>query len=143
MQPLREKLTELQLKEQAARLAAEQFAKQLAEAERRRSGTGGEAHGAAQKADALQAEIARLAQEIAALGAVNLAALEELTTSRERKTFLDAQSADLTAAITTLEDAIRKIDRETRELLQQTFDAVNSFSSASCSRSFSAAARRG
>ncbi|HSQ09725.1 MAG TPA: AAA family ATPase, partial [Burkholderiaceae bacterium] len=51
--------------------------------------------------------------------------LEELTTSRERKSFLDAQSADLKAAITTLEDAIRKIDRESREMLQQTFDQVN------------------
>ncbi len=57
---------------------------------------------------------------------MNLAALDELTTSRERKTFLDAQSADLTAAITTLEDAIRKIDRETREQLSKTFDQVNS-----------------
>jgi len=69
--------------------------------------------------------IARLAQEIAALGAVNLAALEELTTSRERKTFLDSQSTDLRSAIDTLEDAIRKIDRETRDMLQQTFDQVN------------------
>ena len=77
------------------------------------------------KANALQAEIARLAQEIATLGAVNLAALDELSGARERKAFLDAQSTDLNAAIATLEDAIRKIDRETRELLQQTFDQVN------------------
>ena len=60
-----------------------------------------------------------------ALGAVNLAALDELTSSRERKQFLDAQNADLREAIGTLEDAIRKIDLETRELLQQTFDQVN------------------
>jgi chromosome segregation protein len=59
------------------------------------------------------------------LGAVNLAALDELTTSRERKGFLDAQSADLKAAIGTLEDAIRKIDRETRDLLSNTFEQVN------------------
>jgi chromosome segregation protein len=56
---------------------------------------------------------------------VNLAALEELTSSRERKTFLDAQMADLQDAIGTLEDAIHKIDLETRELLATTFDAVN------------------
>jgi chromosome segregation protein len=67
----------------------------------------------------------RLQQEIAALGAVNLAALDELGSARERKTFLDAQSLDLNEAMTTLEDAIRKIDRETRALLQETFDAVN------------------
>ena len=54
-----------------------------------------------------------------ALGAVNLAALDELTAARERKTFLDAQNADLTDAITTLEDAIHKIDLETRDLLAQ------------------------
>ena len=124
LEPRRQKLTELQLKEQAARLAAEQFASQLAE-------VGADEAALVQKltpqlkAATLQTEITRLAQEIAALGAVNMAALEELTTSRERKTFLDAQSTDLRSAINTLEDAIRKIDRETRDLLQQTFDLVN------------------
>jgi chromosome segregation protein len=73
----------------------------------------------------LQADIVRLASEIESLGAVNLAALDELTSSRERKTYLDAQSTDLTSAITTLEDAIRKIDRETRDLLGSTFAQVN------------------
>ena len=43
----------------------------------------------------------------------------------ERKDYLDRQAADLTEAMTTLEAAIRQIDRESRELLQQTFDAVN------------------
>jgi len=73
----------------------------------------------------LQSEIDRLNREIVALGAVNLAALEELTTSRERKAFLDAQTADLTEAMTTLEDAIKKIDAETRDLLAGTFKIVN------------------
>ena len=73
----------------------------------------------------LQSEIERLHRDIAALGAVNLAALEELTSSRERKQFLDAQMADLTEAINTLEDAIQKIDAETRELLGSTFETVN------------------
>ena len=59
------------------------------------------------------------------LGAVNLAALDELTASRERKNFLDAQSADLNEAITTLVDAIHKIDLETRDLLGSTFNQVN------------------
>jgi chromosome segregation protein len=73
----------------------------------------------------LNNEIDRLQKAIAALGAVNLAALEELTVAEERKTYLDKQSADLTEAMTTLENAIRQIDKETRELLQQTFDIVN------------------
>ncbi len=73
----------------------------------------------------LQGEIDRLHREMAALGAVNLAALDELATARERKQFLDAQTADLNEAMNTLEDAIRKIDGETRELLSGTFNAVN------------------
>ena len=56
---------------------------------------------------------------------MNLAALDELTQAQERKQFLDAQFADLTEAIQTLQDAIHKIDIETRELLQETFDKVN------------------
>jgi chromosome segregation protein len=123
--PLRERITELQLKEQAARLNGEQHAQQLAESGADEPALVALLESQPVKANALQAEITRLAGEITALGAVNLAALEELTTSRERKTFLDAQSADLTAAITTLEDAIRKIDRETREQLFKTFDEVN------------------
>ena len=70
-------------------------------------------------------ELDRLNRELAALGAVNLAALDELTASRERKSFLDAQNADLLEAMNTLEDAIRKIDLETRDLLGSTFNTVN------------------
>ena len=73
----------------------------------------------------LQGEIDRIEREVAALGAVNLAALEELGQARERKAFLDAQTADLLEAVGTLEAAIRKIDLETRELLGSTFDTVN------------------
>ena len=73
----------------------------------------------------LQSAIDRVNGEISALGAVNLAALDELTSARERKQFLDAQSADLNEAMVTLEDAIKKIDSETRELLSGTFNTVN------------------
>ncbi|MGB8856344.1 MAG: chromosome segregation protein SMC, partial [Burkholderiales bacterium] len=77
------------------------------------------------KTSALQDEINKLQEDITALGAVNLAALAELEEARARKAFLDAQSADLNEAVATLEDAIKRIDRETRELLQATFDQVN------------------
>ena len=73
----------------------------------------------------VRGEIDRINRDITALGAVNLAALEELSTARERKSFLDAQSADLNEAMVTLEDAIRKIDGETRDLLGGTFKTVN------------------
>jgi chromosome segregation protein len=125
VQPRREKITELQLKEQAARLAAEQFTLQLAEVQADEAALTAKLEANPVRANALQAEITRLAQAIAELGAVNLAALDELNTSRERKTFLDSQSGDLRLAIDTLEDAIRKIDRETRALLASTFEQVN------------------
>jgi chromosome segregation protein len=56
---------------------------------------------------------------------VNLAAIQEYAEQSERKTYLDAQNADLTSALETLEGAIRKIDRETRGRFKETFDRVN------------------
>jgi chromosome segregation protein len=73
----------------------------------------------------LQKAIVRLDADIAQLGAVNLAALDELTQAAERKQYLDAQAGDLHDAVQTLEDAIRRIDRETRAQLQETYDKVN------------------
>ena len=78
------------------------------------------------KVSALQTQVNQLQQQIDSLGPVNMAALDELKTSRERKGFLDAQSADLNEAMMTLTDAIMRIDSETRTLLQDTFDQVNS-----------------
>ena len=122
--PLRERIAEVRLKEQEARITEEQYAQQLLEA------GADEAALAAllekgTRSNALQTEISRINEEIRALGAVNLAALEELKAAAERRDYLDAQSRDLTEAMATLEDAIRRIDRDTRERLQTTFDEVN------------------
>ncbi|MES2771435.1 MAG: chromosome segregation protein SMC [Pseudomonadota bacterium] len=73
----------------------------------------------------LQSSMQSLQRAIEALGSVNLAALSELEAARERKLYLDAQALDLGEAMETLENAIRRIDRETRDLLQTTYDAVN------------------
>jgi chromosome segregation protein len=121
LHPLREKVNEIALKEQEARLQYEHWAEQLV-------GIDEESllpliEGA--KAGGLQSELARLHNEITALGAVNLAALEELQTAQERKSYLDAQSKDLNEAIETLEDAIRRIDKESRDLLMATYEEVN------------------
>jgi chromosome segregation protein len=124
LQPQRDKITEMQLKEQAARLNQEQFAQQLAEVQADEAALSEKLH-PDMKPSYLQGEVTRLTNAIAALGAVNLAALDELATASERKNFLDAQNRDLTEAINTLEDAITKIDKETRDLLQDTFDRVN------------------
>ena len=127
LQPQRDRISEVQLKEQAARLNQEQFAEAL-----KAVGAVGEEEAVLSqklhpdmKPSWLAGEVTRLANAIAALGAVNLAALDELAQASERKNFLDAQNADLLEAISTLEDAIHKIDKETRDLLQDTFDQVN------------------
>ncbi|MYN13660.1 chromosome segregation protein SMC [Pusillimonas sp. TS35] len=128
LEPRRARIMELQLQEQAARLAVEQFAEQLDAHEVDREALKqalAQQPEEWQRANWLQAEVQRISRVVEGLGAVNLAALDELRTARERKGFLDAQHQDLTQAIETLEDAIRKIDRETRELLQATFDTVN------------------
>ncbi len=122
--PLRERLSELRLKEQAAQLNYEQFDTQLREANANEELLLKEAEGAP-RPSSLQGEITRLTASIGELGAVNLAAVEELRTSQERKGYLDSQSTDLEEAVGTLEDAIRRIDRETRELLKETFESVN------------------
>jgi chromosome segregation protein len=123
--PLRDRISEVKLKEHEARINEEQYAQQLVEASADEAALAQQLE-KGQRASSLQSEINRLNAEIKELGAVNLAALEELGVAQERKTYLDAQSEDLTSAMNTLEDAIRRIDRETRERLQSTFDEVNS-----------------
>jgi chromosome segregation protein len=70
-------------------------------------------------------QLAEIAERIDRLGPVNLASIEELKEQSERKEYLDRQFADLTDALNTLEQAIRKIDRETRARFQDTFDRIN------------------
>ena len=128
LNPLREKLNELTLKEQEARLHFEQWSEQLQgvdeqallpllEPDNRQWGNN--------KPGVLQSELNRLNADIEALGAVNLAALEELQAATERKAYLDAQAKDLNEAMATLEEAIRRIDKESRELLLDTYNQVN------------------
>ena len=125
LDPLRQRITDLQLKEQAARLGLEQYTQLLSDAQADLEAVSASILANNVRLTGLQGEIDRLHREITALGAVNLAALDELASATERKTFLDAQTQDLTDAMNTLEDAIRKIDGETRELLGGTFKIVN------------------
>lgn len=73
----------------------------------------------------LNTSIGSLTQQIEALGAVNLAALQELEEARERDGYYRSQSEDVQAAITLLEEAIAQIDDKTKERFKETFDAVN------------------
>jgi chromosome segregation protein len=125
LQPLRDRIMKLQLEEQAAQLGGAQYLDQLVAASVDFEALSAGIEQSGVRLSGLQGDIDRITREINALGAVNLAALDELTASRERKTFLDAQNADLIEAMTTLEDAIHKIDLETRDLLANTFDQVN------------------
>jgi len=128
LNPLREKLNELTLKEQEARLHFEQWAEQLQGVDEQALlpllGPDNRQWGN-NKPNTLQNELNRLNADIEALGAVNLAALEELQTASERKAYLDAQAADLNEAMATLEEAIRRIDKESRDLLMETYNQVN------------------
>ena len=123
LHPLREKSGELTLKEQEARLQFEQWTAQLQGVDEAALLPLLEAGNP--KPNALQNELSRLNEDIAALGAVNLAALEELQAAQERKAYLDAQAKDLNEAMATLEEAIRRIDKESRDLLMATYNEVN------------------
>ncbi|MGQ7957809.1 chromosome segregation protein SMC [Pseudomonas sp. SP16.1] len=74
---------------------------------------------------AWEEELERLAARIARLGPINLAAIDEYQQQSERKRYLDAQDADLVEALETLENVIRKIDKETRNRFKDTFDQIN------------------
>ncbi len=69
-------------------------------------------------------ELERIGNRISRLGAINLAAIDEFKSQSERKQYLDSQHEDLIQALETLENAIRKIDRETRTRFKETFDKV-------------------
>lgn len=124
LQPQRDHILSIQLKEQAARINVEQYAQKLEDSGADVAALSGLLSPGLRPAS-LQGDITRLTHAIAALGPVNLAAAGELDEARQRRDFLKAQHADLTEAIETLEDAIRRIDSETRTLLQNTFDQVN------------------
>jgi len=121
---LRESLSEKRLAAQALHLRAEQLAEAI-----KASGLELETL-LVELADDINAEqwrqqLGELGQKIARLEPVNLAAIQEHAEQSERKTYLDNQLADLVNAMDTLEGAIKKIDRETRQRFKETFDKVN------------------
>ena len=121
---LRESVSEKRLAAQALQLRADQLAEAI-------TASGLELEPLlAELADDIDAsqwrqQLADLAQKVARLEPVNLAAIQEHAEQSERKTYLDNQLADLVSAMETLEGAIKKIDRETRQRFKETFDKVN------------------
>ena len=72
-----------------------------------------------------QQRVTQLADEIARLGAINLAALDEFNEQSGRLQTLDQQRQDLEESQATLAQAMEKIDRECRTRFKDTFDRVN------------------
>ncbi len=121
---LREKLSEKRLAAQALELRAQQLAEAIAASGLELEPLLAELP---EDVDASQwrSSLTDIAQKIQRLEPVNLAAIQEHAEQSERKTYLDNQLADLTSAMETLEGAIKKIDRETRQRFKETFDRVN------------------
>jgi chromosome segregation protein len=121
---LREKLSEKRLAAQALELRAQQLAEAIAASGLELEPLLAELP---EDADAAQwrSALTDIGQKIQRLEPVNLAAIQEHAEQSERKTYLDNQLADLTSAMETLEGAIKKIDRETRQRFKETFDRVN------------------
>lgn len=123
--PLRDKLEQARLGEQESRLFFEQCVQALAGANEDDLAQALLALGSNTKPIDMERKTIVLQEQINALGAVNLAAIEQLASETERASYLEAQAKDLNEAIATLEDAIQRIDKETRGRLQHTFDEVN------------------
>jgi len=75
--------------------------------------------------DSCEQQLANFERKIAAIGAVNLVAIEEFETQSERADYLESQHLDLLEALNTLEKVIHKIDRETRVRFEETYTALN------------------
>ena len=126
LEPLKERAQSMELKLQEARLNEARYSEELEGVDEAALLEEVEKTGIANRGDAwLKTELDRLEADIAALGPVNMAALEELKAAEERKQYLDAQAEDLETAANTLEEAIRRIDAETRARLKDTYDKVS------------------
>ncbi|MCK7595213.1 chromosome segregation protein SMC [Pseudomarimonas salicorniae] len=121
---LRDSLAQRRLAEQAAALKAQALVEHVTELERTMEDVLASLPEDAQ-VQRWRQRVGELETRIRRLEPVNLAAIQEYGEQSQRKEYLDAQHADLTAALETLEDAIRKIDRETRGRFKDTFDRVN------------------
>jgi chromosome segregation protein len=120
----REEIAETRLREQEHKLRAQALSAAITEAGFELQAIF-DALPAEAEAELWQGELAELEQKIRRLEPVNLAAIQEFEEQSQRKTYLDAQLTDLTTALETLEGAIRKIDKETRQRFKETFDRVN------------------
>ncbi|HEY6451383.1 MAG TPA: chromosome segregation protein SMC [Steroidobacteraceae bacterium] len=120
----RESMEQARLAAQASRLRREalleQFAATQCELETVLAGLPGEA-----RIEQWEIRLEELRADIEKLGQVNLAAIDELAEQSERKSYLDRQFGDVSDALATLDQAMRKMDRETRARFDDTFNRIN------------------
>jgi chromosome segregation protein len=121
---VRDRLSAQKLEEQGTRLRAGQLAEAIAAAGFDVQAVIAELPEDAD-AEGWQSRLGDLEAKIRRLEPVNLAAISEHAEQAERKSYLDSQLNDLNTALETLENAIKKIDRETRTRFKETFDKVN------------------
>ena len=76
--------------------------------------------------DKVEKSLIEIQNKIESMGAINLAAIHELSDQNERKKYLDEQYEDLSSSVSTLENAIKKIDSETKSKFKEMFDNINS-----------------
>lgn len=123
--PLMQEISDLKVKRQTYVTQGEAFTARLEELKADRKSLRARVIDEHVKLTAMKGKLTRLAQEIAGLGPVNHAALENLEASQAAMQETERQVEDLNEAIANLEATIRKIDAETRELLRTTFETVN------------------
>ena len=75
--------------------------------------------------DDIEKNLDKIQLKITSMGAINLAAIDELEDQQERKKYLDLQYDDLSESIDTLDNAIKKIDQETKTKFKEIFDSIN------------------
>jgi chromosome segregation protein len=127
LEPLKERAVSFELKLQEAQLNEARYAEELESVDEPELEVRAQTAGVTGRSETwLKSELNRLEAEITGLGPVNMAALDELKAAQERKQYLDDQSLDLETAAATLEEAIRRIDAETRTRLKDTYDRVSS-----------------
>ncbi|ART62305.1 chromosome segregation protein SMC [Kushneria marisflavi] len=124
LETLREQLEAERMDVQALRLKAEAQEQQLIELGHD-SAALEEGLAAGANEQACQEALESTSDKIRRLGAINLAAIEEYEQQLERRDYLQGQHAELTEALDTLNQAIRKIDQETRTRFKQVFEEVN------------------
>ena len=121
---LRESLMQNRLKSEGATVKREALVAQLTEANFELGAVISQLPDSLTEAECEQA-LEKLGNRIQRLGPINLAAIDEYQTQSERKVYLDKQNEDLERALATLQNAIRKIDKETRTRFKETFDKIN------------------